>query len=192
MRRRARCRKGPPRLRRDCRWTAPCGSPGLTLVDLVIGIAALGTLSLMIAYMFRASMISYQSSYRHATLLQNSRKAMTGEAAFRGMILESNFSQYVTTPSVSQLSLVDRLSVATTYSLSAAGNLVSEKQGTMTSRAEGLSSLSMRYYTRSYQYIVSESTEPSQARLVTFSFKEKRKNGTTVPFYSGGGLRNFE
>jgi len=89
------------------------------------------------------------------------------------------------------LPLVDSLGVATTYSLSATGELLSSRQGATLVRAKSLSEFSVGYYALGSNYLVSESTVASQARLVTVSLRAATQ-GQSVPFFSGAGLRNHE
>lgn len=162
---------------------------GVTLVELVLGIAVAATLSLVVARMFQSAMVSSRWSALEITLLTNARKALAGDASFRGLVLDGQSSVQVTTPTASALGLVDSLGVSTTYTLSASGNLLSTKQGAAAVRASGLSELSFAYYAVDSSYLIFVSTYGQGTHLVTMSFNLKR-GSKKVAFFGGANLRN--
>ena len=168
---------------------SPRGARGVIFLDFVIGLAMTATLSLVVAYMFKSASTSWQISTKENTILTNARKALNGDAATRGLTLEIQYAANVTTATLGSLSLTDFSGVTTTFTVSAAGDLVATKQGVAKTRATGLSSFQVRYYALDDTYSVVENTGPATIDLVTVQFAMTRL-GKTVNFFGGARMRN--
>lgn len=162
---------------------------GLVLLDAVVGLALMGTLTLTLAYMFKSAQISSVRSAREIIILTNARKALNGDASFKGLVADSQYSAKIATAAASYLVLIDSLGVSTTYSLLSSGSLASTRQSVTTTRAKELSTLALAYYGVGSDYKIYETTVPANGVLVTASVSLSRL-GQSVSFFSGGSLRN--
>lgn len=172
----------------------PGGRPrsyGMTLVEVIVGLAVLGTLAVVLAYLFRVTLFSSQRASFQFNLLTNARKALAGEGAYSGMLLSSQGSFLVNQLSTATLSVKDSAGITTAFTLNASGDLRETLGAATRTRAKGLTDLSVTYYARGPDYRIYEATAPATARLVAVTFQMSRP-GRTVRFFSGGTLRNHE
>jgi hypothetical protein len=165
----------------------------MTMLELVVGLAMLGTLALMMSQLFRTTMAANLRTASEVTALRNARIALAGNGPFHGLIYDTLFSSSVYAANGSSMTLVEIDQSTTTIGLNAAGafTVTSSTNPKLPdyTNATGLSNLAMTYYAVDSSFHFSTTTIPTSANLVTFSFKVPRK-GRTLQFYSGSAVKN--
>jgi type II secretory pathway pseudopilin PulG len=166
---------------------------GFTVLELVLGIALLGTLALVMAQLFRTTMAANLRTASETLALKNARVALAGDGPFHGLVYDTLFSSYVYAANGSSMTLVEVNQSSTTILMSPYGSLLATNSSNSSwashSATSGLSNLALTYYAVDSSFHFSTTTTPSSAQLVTFSFQVPRK-GRTLQFYSGSSVKN--
>lgn len=169
----------------------PARSRGFTVLELLLGILIIGSMSLVLVQLFRTTLLSSQTAARAASFLGNARKTVGGETTFQGLALDGEDTILLTAVSSTSFSFKDTAGVVSTYTLTSAGDLRTTRAGVTKVRARGISSLTFTYYARDSDYLVYETTDAAAARMMAVSFQMAQPR-RTVSFFSGGSSRNHE
>ena len=162
---------------------------GLMLIDAVMGVALLGVLSLVLALVFRAGMVSANRSAATMSLLAAARKSLAGEGSLSGMVGDIQRSGLVAAVSSGSLTMQDAVGNPVVYELSASGALLQTKGTATVVLSQGLSRLQFSYFARNPDYTVTATTSSASADLVGVYFKASSP-GRTASYFSGAALKN--
>lgn len=162
---------------------------GLTLLELVLGIAILAGLGLVLLPLLKGSILLSGRSAEEVFLLSNARKVLTGSGPFKGILWKTQQAARVMEADPKSLSLVGPDEGTMTYLLSGKGELVELSPVTNQVRATGLEGLSFSYFARDDDFHVYETTSPAAASLLVLSFSLPAK-ARKIRFLSGAKLEN--
>jgi prepilin-type N-terminal cleavage/methylation domain-containing protein len=161
---------------------------GVTLVELMIGVAVIGVLSLVIAGMLKAGMTTYNYTMKKLVILRHTRQALDSSGASHGMVWAIRGAQGVWALESDALSLQSangsrsRLSVVE-------NKLTSSQFDVATTQSDGISSVRFKYYNLDDSGRLVESSVPQSVALVVSTIKMPDGRTEHVTF-SGAALRN--
>jgi len=168
------------------------GRRGVTLVELVVGIAVAGVLALITAGLFKAGLESYDYSYRQGYSIFAACRGFAGNGSKVGLIWSAQEAKAVSALSASSLALLSPSGTAILYTLS--GNeLRQTNAGVQELQAKPVTAVSFDYYNLDSQERIMVSTAPEAATLVTARLKVVAGYGArakTYNFMSGARLHN--
>lgn len=161
---------------------------GLTLVELVVGIAAMSVITLVLAGLFKAGLQSYRYALRQNLVLANARKAIEGDGRSRGILWNAQAAQSLALSSGSvTLSLPSQPSL---QYLVSDRTLLQSQMGTQQKQADGVTGLQSGYYNLDGQGRIMQSTAAASAAMVATTLTMQGRGEKTYVFFSGAGLRN--
>jgi hypothetical protein len=166
-------------------------SKGLTVMELVVGVATAAIIGLVSAYLVKAGIMTYNYSARLDDALTRTRRSLGGAGSATG-ILESSRSGYaVTALNASTVTVNSPASLTNSYYVNDQG-LFRSKSGVGSVQADQITHLAINYYNLDASGLIIESTAAVSAKLVTalVTLQTKSKQPKTVKLFSGAILRN--
>jgi type II secretory pathway pseudopilin PulG len=166
-------------------------SRGLTLIELVIGIAVTGTVALVLASLIKGGTNVYVFTTRQAAALQSAREALVGNGNKNGLI-PAALQAYSVADSSSTTSLeVSPLSGQSTTYLISKNGLYQSVLSNETLLASNVIGLTVTYYGISTSGLIYSTTIPASVSLVTVLVQtQATATGAKIDsFFSGGRLR---
>ena len=165
---------------------------GLTLIELLVGMATAVIIGAVCAKILHLGIVSYNYAYRQNASLIRTRKALVGDGAHTGVLAESRGAYAVSGVQASTASVLSTASAVLTNFYVTNGNLYRTKAGAASVQADSVSSLSLGYY-MSTDGMISSTTVISSATMVTALVTVG--SGTTsaqkpYSLYAGARLRN--
>lgn len=164
---------------------------GVTLVELLVGLAAATVIGAASAGILKAGIMTYAHSVRQNDALTRTRKAMGGAGSAAGILRASRPSSSVSALNAASVVVVSTSAALTTYSTSG-GNLYLTKDGTTSLHADKVTSIAVNYYNLDGSGLIFESTSAASARLVTalVTLKGTTSRQKDYALFSGALLRN--
>ena len=169
----------------------PLRRPGITLIELAVGIAVAAVVGLVSAGLFKAAIKTYNYTYRETNALSGARKAFDGSGSRSGIIWTGRSAASVQSLSSSSLALIPPDKSTATFFVSNL-NLYQLRLGAQTLQGPAISSASFSYYNLDAAGRVMVATSPASATFVTALLKMTGSgpNNKTYISFSGAQLRN--
>lgn len=170
----------------------PLGRPGLTLIEITVGIAIAGVVGLVSAGLFKAGLKSYNYAYVQTRALTSARKALAGDGPNFGMMWAAQNGVSVDSLGISSFTVTPAGDFSTVFSVSNNG-LYKLRLATKALQAESVGALTVNYYNIGANGLIMASTAPSAATLVTtlVTTRGALTSARTYNFFSGAQLRNY-
>ena len=164
---------------------------GVTLIELIVGVAITAIVSAITLGLFRAGIYAYNYSLRQAFVLSSARKAIHAKGNSLGLLWAVQDAQAAVNLSSSTLTIKPSSGSALKYWI---GNetLFQEQLSFTQPQALGISNLQINYYGLDSQGKITESASASNAILVTTWLTLESRRKRTYLFFSGSSMRNHQ
>jgi prepilin-type N-terminal cleavage/methylation domain-containing protein len=141
-------------------------SRGMTLIELLVGVATAAIIASILAKVLLLGMKTYDYSSRQTASLTRTRKALTGDGVRTGILGSSRGAYAFSTVSSSSVTVLSSsTAVATTFYVTK-GKLYRTKSGSTVVQADSVNGITFNYY-QSTNGIISSTTVASSATMVT-------------------------
>jgi Tfp pilus assembly protein PilV len=167
-------------------------SAGFTMLEALLGIAVASIIALASAGLFKAGIMTYNYTARQNDILENARKALSGDASKRGLLWAARTAPTVQALNANTLVVADVGGVtSTTFSLTSQNLNYTNASGTF-KLADKITAISFAYYNIGPDGRIQVSTAATSATLVTASLTLTGKNASQREYkaFSGARLRN--
>ncbi|MBI3565814.1 MAG: hypothetical protein HY079_11500 [Elusimicrobia bacterium] len=160
---------------------------GFTVLELVIGVAMAGLISLVMARMLL--MLVRTAQYEQALLasLASAREALLYKGADDGLLWAVQRSSGAAALDPAGLALID--DAATAFALAPAG-LQATRSGAVRTQADGVVGLAVEYYGAGPDGLIVRSTDAAGAGLAAFTVTVRKRGGKDYAFRSAAWMRN--
>jgi hypothetical protein len=165
---------------------------GVTLVELLVGIATAVVIGAVSASILKAGIMTYNHSVRQNDALTRMRKALGGEGSAFGVLRAGRAASSVSALNASSVGVLSSTSsVLTSYYVSA-GGLYRSVGGASSLHADKVTSIAVNYYNLDGSGLIVESTAAASAQLVTALVTLRGQNNKQKDYhlFSGTLLRN--
>lgn len=165
---------------------------GVTLVELVVGVATAVTIGAVSAGILKAGIMTYGHSVRQNDALTRTRKAVGGEASAFGILRASRAANAVSALNAAQVGVLSSTSTVLTSYYVSGGQLFRAVAGAPSMHADEITSMTVNYYNLNGNGLIIESTSTASATLVTalVTLQGKTSRLRDYHLFSGTLLRN--
>lgn len=164
---------------------------GFTIVELMLGMAVIGTMMLVLTQAFTIGLRSHRLISSDAFVLANARKALNGEGAFNGMLGDIVQAQAVLSLSTSTLSVLGITGSTTTYTMDSVGALRVTRGTTTATMGRGFTEFKPEYYSLNSDFALVAATAATNVRFATITLTVQ-EGKRSLRFFSGARVRNLE
>lgn len=154
-----------------------------------MGVSISALLSLVVASLFKAGILTSRYSLGQTQILSQARSALMGRGRVKGLLWQAQEAS--SCAALSSTSAAFGYAAEASLGLRLSGRaLLQSRLGVDETLASGLSSMSFAYYNLDEAGLVVESTAAASAVLVTVSIVLPGDRGKSYSFLSGARLRN--
>jgi prepilin-type N-terminal cleavage/methylation domain-containing protein len=162
---------------------------GITLIEMMIGVAMLGIIASVIAGLFGAAEKSFVYASGQTAMLSGIRKGLEGGGVPHGVIWEARQATTVRSLSASALSLTTPDGSAPQFSLSGT-NLQTVQSSITRTVAQKVTGLELAYYNLDSAGHIITAASAGAASFVAAQVQVQGSSAKTYTFYTGARLRN--
>jgi hypothetical protein len=166
----------------------PLNRRGITLVEVALGIGILGIISVVIAGMLRAGVVTYNYTMGQLVVLRRTRQALDNPAASQGVVRALRAAKGASALSDGSIRIEPTQGPEVRFHLEQ-GALLSSQTGVSAKQADGIRSMEFKYYHLDENGRVVESAGLDSASLVVGTMRMSGGRSEHVTF-SGAALRN--
>lgn len=165
---------------------------GLTLTELLVGLAAATIIGAASAGILKAGIMTYAHATRLNDALTRTRKAVGGEASAAGVLRASRTAHAVSALDAASVGVLSSTSAALTSYYVSDGGLYLSKGGVSGLHADKVTAIAVNYYNLDGSGLIMESTSAASARLVTalVTVAGRTSRQKDYRLFSGTLLRN--
>jgi len=165
---------------------------GVTLVELVVGVATAVVIGAVSAGILKAGIMTYSNSVHAHESLTRIRKALGGEGAAFGVLRAGRAANAVAALNAAQVEVNSSTSTVLTSYYVSGGRLLRSVGGVVTQQADEMSTMTVNYYNMNASGLIVESTSTASATLVTalVTLRGKTTKLRDYQLFSGTMLRN--